>query len=77
MFPINLITLNLTSWLAQIVIFYLWTILGGVSVSPWQFSDIYLGPITISGGNLVNWQTIIVTAIIYILLDKLLNWLFN
>lgn len=77
MFPINLLTLNLSSWLIQIGIFYIWTILGGglLTVTSWQFPGIHTGLITLSPFDLLKWQVIIVASIIYILFNKLLDWI--
>lgn len=75
MFPINLLTLNLSSWIVQIIIFYIWTVvLTQVKITNWLFPGINFGPITLSGGNLVKWQVIIISAIFLILIMKLLDW---
>lgn len=76
MLPINLITLNLSSWIIQIAIFYLWTLITNVvSISSWQFPGISFGPITLSSFDLVKWQVTMVAAIVYILTNKSLQWL--
>lgn len=78
MLPINLITLNLSSWIVQIIIFYLWTIVvAQMKITPWQFSGLHIGPIILSSVNLIKWQVIIILAIIFIILNKLLNWIFR
>lgn len=78
MLPINLVTLNLSSWIVQIIIFYFWTVITNtVKISPWQFAGLNLGAITLSSFNLVKWQVIIVGAIVYILVNKFLEWVFK
>lgn len=78
MLPLNLITLNLSAWIVQIIIFYLWTIAASqVQVTSWQFSGLNLGPITLSGVNLLKWQVIILLAIIFMVVNKLLKWFFR
>lgn len=78
MIPLNLITLNLSSWLVNIIIFYIWTIITNtVKISDWQFGGLNIGAITLSSFNLVKWQVIIVGAIVYILINKLLEWTFK
>lgn len=75
--PLNLITLNFFSWLSCIAVFFAWTVLGNVKISSWQFEGINFGPITLSPVYLVKWQIIIVSAIIFIIINKILNWLFK
>lgn len=78
MLPINLITLNLSSWIVQILIFYLWTIVVvQVKITSWQFAGLHVGPITLSNFNLIKWQIIILLAILFIVINKLLNWIFK
>ncbi|MBI3379180.1 phage holin family protein [Candidatus Gottesmanbacteria bacterium] len=78
MLPINLITLNMSSWIIQIAIFYMWTIITPqVKISDWHFSGIHIGPITLSSLNLVKWQITILLAILSVLINKLLGWVFK
>lgn len=77
MFPVNLLTLNLSGWIIQITIFYLWTIIGNTTVSNWQFAGINLGSIIISPAILVQWQVIILSAVSFIFIYKFLEWIFR
>lgn len=78
MIPINLITLNLSSWIVNIIIFYIWTIITStVKISNWQFGGLNTGAITLSPFNLVKWQVIIVGALVYIFINKFLEWVFK
>lgn len=78
MIPINLVTLNLSAWFVQIIIFYLWTVItNAVVISNWQFGGLNIGAITLSSFNLVKWQVIIVGALVYIFISKLLGWIFK
>lgn len=78
MLPINLVTLNLSSWIAQVLIFYFWTVITNVvKISSWQFSGLNLGTINISAFNLVKWQVIIAGAFVYIIINKFLGWVFK
>lgn len=78
MLPINLVTLNLSSWIVQIIIFYFWSVITNtVRISSWQFGGFNLGAITLSSFNLVKWQVIIVGAIVYIFINKFLEWVFK
>lgn len=75
MFPLNLLTLNMSSWIAQIIIFYIWTIVvTQIKISNWFFPGMYIGAITLSPVNLVKWQVIIISAIFIIVIMKLLDW---
>lgn len=78
MLPVNLLTLNFFSWIIQVLIFYLWTIIvRDVKILPWQFPGLDLGIITVSQTDLLKWQVIIFIAFIFILLNKFLNFIFT
>ena len=78
MLPINLVTLNLSSWIVQVLIFYFWTVITNVvKISSWQFSGLNLGTINISAFNLVKWQVIVAGALVYIIINKFLGWVFK
>ena len=78
MLPINLVTLNLSSWIVQIIIFYFWSVITNtVKISNWQFGGLNLGAITLSSFDLVKWQVIIAGAIVYIFVNKFLEWVFK
>lgn len=74
--PLNLVTLNLTSWILNIILFYLWIVLTpGVSVSKWTFEGLSLGIISLSSVTLQSWQVIILSAILLFLVVKFISWL--
>jgi uncharacterized membrane protein YvlD (DUF360 family) len=76
--PLNIITLNFTSWILNIVIFYTWTLLlSNVKIGFWYFSGVYFGPITLTPMNLLPWQTVIICAIIFTLIIQFYQWLLN
>lgn len=78
MLPLNLITLNLSSWIVRVGIFYLWTIIiSQVKITGWQFPGIDAGPITLSAFNLVKWQVTLLLAVGFTLINKMLNWIFK
>lgn len=78
MFPINLITLNLTTWLINIIIVYIWIILvPGIVINPWQFNGINLGLLILSPMIFSRWQVIILTGILLTLIIRFLNWIFK
>lgn len=77
MFPINLLTLNLSNWLIQIVIFYVWTLVSPIKIDFWHFGGLHIGPITLSNFDLLKWQVTILSALTFIIINKLLNWLFK
>lgn len=77
-FPINMITLNLSSWLIDIFIFYLWTLIFPmVKISNWYFPGISIGPLTIFPYNFVGWQIYLVSALLLSILLKFNRWLLN
>lgn len=76
MLPINLLTLNLSSWIINILIFYIWTILTpDVNIAPWRSSGFSFGPIMISEFNLIRWQIVIFGGIVTTILLQLFDWL--
>lgn len=78
MLPLNLLTLNFFSWVIQVLIFYLWTaIVKDVKILSWQFPGLDLGIISVSQTDLVKWQVVIFIALMFILLNKILNFILN
>lgn len=79
MLPINILSLNLTKWLFNIFLVYIWTILvsGDIIISPWKFSGFSLGPLTITSFILAKWQVIVVSGIILTLLIRTLDEIMN
>ncbi|MCL4339438.1 phage holin family protein [Patescibacteria group bacterium] len=76
MLPINILTLNLFSWIINILIFYIWTLLEtNVRISSFQSSGFLVGPLRISAFGLANWQVIIVGGILLTFLTQFFNWI--
>lgn len=76
MLPINLLTLNLTSWLLNIVITYIWTLLvPNIQVASWQFKGKNIGPITFSSLYFPQWQVIVLSGILLTLIIQFIKWL--
>jgi len=76
--PINLVTLNLSSWFVYLATFYVWTaMLPQIRISNWYISGLQVGTITVSAFNLVKWQVTVVSAFVFIIVYKILNWIFK
>lgn len=76
LFPLNLATLNISSWLVDIVIFYLWSIVfPQLKIGNWNFNGFSFGVVNLSAYTFSGWQMYVVSAIIMSLLLKLFNWL--
>lgn len=76
MFPLNLITLNLSSWIINIIIVYLWIILvPGITINYWQFTGGNFGWLILSPMTFSRWQVIILTGILLTLTIRFLNWI--
>lgn len=76
MFPINLITFGVFSWVINVIILYLVVKLTPyVQISSWNFPGLVLNTITISSYNLNLWQTFIVTSLLIGIIVNLLLWL--
>lgn len=77
-FPINLVTLNLSAWLIDILIFYIWTLISPqVKIGNWHFAGLNKGPISISGYDFAAWQVIIISGILLSIFIKFYKWLFH
>lgn len=78
MLPLNILTLNLSSWILNILIFYLWTrLVPNISISAWEFQGIKMGIISLSPMDFPYITTLIIVSILFILLLQLTNWLFH
>ena len=76
MLPLNLLTLNLTSWLLNIIILYIWTLLvPEVHVTSWQANAGNIGPISFSSFYLAYWQVIVVAGIALTFIIQFIKWL--
>ena len=77
MLPINLVTLNLSSWILNIAIFFVWIVIARVQISPWTSPEVKTIYFTFSAVNLVKWQVTVVSAVTLVIINKLLNWTFR
>lgn len=76
--PLNLVTLNLSSWIVYIATFYVWTLLiPSIKIGNWHIAGFKIATITVSEFNLVKWQVTIVSAFLFIIINKVLNWVFR
>ena len=76
LFPLNFLTLNLTSWLTHIIIVSLWVIFTPyVTVTAWQFTGGNIGPVVISPFFLGYWQSVVALSLLIILVTRFINWL--
>jgi len=74
MLPINILSLNLVSWLFNILLVYLWSLLvRNVSFAPFNFPQVSAGPLLISSFLMVKWQVIVLSSIILTLIIKILD----
>lgn len=78
MLPLNILTLNLSGWILNILIFYLWTYLvPNVSITAWKFKGLELGIISLTPMDFSYFVTLIIVSILFILLLQFTNWLFH
>jgi len=76
--PFNLLTLNAGTWIINIATIIIWILLiREVSLTPWSFPGIILGPIALSKATLPHWQTAVVVGIVATLLLQFLSWVFD
>lgn len=77
MLPLNILTLNLSGWLLNILIFYLWThLVPNISIRAWEFQGAELGIVSLSPMSFSYFPTLIIVSILFILLLQFANWLF-
>lgn len=77
-FPINLLTLNLSAWLINIGIFYIWSLLvPHVKIDTWNFQGLTLGSFAISAFRLNYFFTVSALAIVFTLFTNFFHWLFD
>ncbi len=74
--PINLLTLNLFSWIINILVFYLWTLLQpAIKINNWQIPSIAIGPLAFQSLTLQSFQVLVVAAILLTVIIQFFNWL--
>lgn len=73
--PINILTMNLFSWLINIMVFYLWTVVTPkLEIRSWHFPGIANGQFSLSPMDFPSWQVLILSAIILTVFIKLFEW---
>lgn len=78
MLPLNILTLNLSGWILNILIFYLWTYLvPNVSITAWKFQGAEFGIVSLAPMDFSYFPTLIIISILFILLLQFTNWLFH
>ncbi len=76
MLPVNLLTLNLFSWIINVLVFYIWTIISkNILINSWQFTGINIGPIVLTSFNFASWQVIIISSILLTIIIQFMEWL--
>lgn len=76
LFPLNLATMNLSAWLIDIVLFYLWTIVfPQVKIEGWYFPGVNLGVLILSPYTFAGWQIYGLSAVILAILLRMFSWL--
>lgn len=78
LFPLNLITLNMTGWLIYLIMIYFWSlILPQVHFGRFYFSGLNLGIIQLSPFSSGGVIAIILISVVLILFLKAFEWLFH
>lgn len=73
--PINLLSLNLASWLMNILTIYIWTLLAtDITISSWQFEGFKFSLFSLSPFYFLRWQMIILVGIVLTIVIQVLNW---
>ncbi len=76
MLPINLLTLNLFSWIINVLVFYIWTIISkSVIINSWDFTGLNIGPIVLTSFKFADWQVVILSSILLTIIIQFMEWL--
>lgn len=76
MLPIKLLTFNLATWIINIGLIYLWSLLSvNVSFSSWEFAGFSFGNISVSAYDFVWVQTFLISAVTIVTVMSFLEWL--
>ena len=76
LFPLHLITLNLSNWLTYLALIYFWSlIIPQVKFLTVNFSDFNLGPLTVSSTPIPYWLSVIIMSLSLVLTVKFFTWL--
>lgn len=63
LFPIHLLTLNLSSWIVSAVLVYIWVAVDpSVSISSWDFPGLHIGSFLIAPVSLSYWMSAIIIS---------------
>lgn len=74
--PISLLSLNLVSWLVNILIVYVWTVLvSDVQINPWQFQGLSFYLLSLSPFYFASWQTVVLMAIMLTVIIQIFRWI--
>lgn len=78
LFPLNLITLNMTGFLVYLILIYLWVLfLPQVTFSKFSFSGLNLGIINLSPFSLSGFLAIILISLTLIMFIRFFAWAFK
>ena len=76
LFPLNLLTLNLTKWITFILFVYFWVLVSpDAQSSPLAVPDSQLGPLVFSQSVLPYWQSAIIISLLIIFYLQFFKWL--
>ena len=76
LFPVNLLTLNLTNWLTYIFFIYIWSVLTpAVKFISIDFPGLNIGPLAINRMYISYWFSVIFTSLAIILAVKFFSWI--
>lgn len=76
--PFNLLTLNMISWVVNIITFIIWTLLiSEVKVTAWAFPGIHMGVVSLSPNTIDKFYMYIIGGIILTLTVQFYSWLFQ
>ena len=75
LFPLHMITLNLSNWILSIFLVYLWALVTpSVQIIPFRLHDFELGPFFLKSFSFNYWISGFLTSLILVIAVKLFTW---
>lgn len=76
LFPIHLLTLNLTSWLIYIILIYLWSVITpNIKFQAFNLSKITLGSLSMDQIMIPYWVSVIIMSLSLVIIIKIFDWI--
>lgn len=76
LFPVHLLTLNLTSWLIYLILIYLWSVVTpNIKFQAFNLSKITLGSLSMDRIMIPYWVSVIIMSLSLVIIIKIFDWI--